>query len=303
VNSEGDALGSELAFRALLAKLGKKGIIVNDDPVPEEYRFLPGAAGIRLFDDARGAAFQCLVTLDCSDAQRAGRVCSLNTQGRPTLNIDHHVSNLMFADTNWVEPDFSSCCELIYRLYKALDVPFDRESALNLYAGIMTDTGSFRFPNTSAGTHSAVADLMRFPLGVSALYRRIYESVPYEDIRFLASVYPSIKRDAGGKVVWFEIKEAAIRRARLSCDLSERVLSFGRSIRGVEVVALFKEIGGEKPRVRVNLRSQGGVDVNAVASLFGGGGHRTASGATVPGTLKAVSRKVLAVIRARARST
>jgi bifunctional oligoribonuclease and PAP phosphatase NrnA len=298
VHSEGDALGSELAFRALLAKLGKKCVIVNDDPVPLEYRFLPGAAGIRLFAHARDVAFSCLVTLDCSDAARAGRVCSLNTRGMPTLNIDHHVSNQRFADVNWVEPSLSSCCELIYILYKTMRVPFDRATALHLYTGIMTDTGSFRFPNTSAHTHCAVAELMRFGLDVNAIHRRIYESIPYGDIRFLSTIYPSLKRTARGQVVWFEIGAEAIRRARLSCDLTERVLGFGRSIQGVKVVALFKEIGGVR-RVRVNLRSQGDVDVNAIASCFGGGGHRTASGATVQGTLRSVSRMVLKEIRKR----
>lgn len=277
--------------------MGKKAVIVHDDAIPAEYRFLPGAAGIRPFAAARRVSFGCLVTVDCSDGGRTGRVYALKTAAHPTLNIDHHVSNQYFADVNWVEPRLSSSSEQIFLLYKAMGIPFDRDSSLNLYTGIMTDTGSFRYSNTSADTHRAAAELMRYQIDTSGIYRRVYENMPYGDIRFLAAVYAKLKRSQGGEIIWFEIDAKTIRRARINCDLTERVLGFGRLVEGAEVVVLFREYDDGSARVRVNFRSQGKADVNAIATFFGGGGHRTASGATVPGTLKAVSRAVLGRIR------
>lgn len=299
VNVEGDALGSELAFLGLLRKFGKRGIIVNDEGVPPEYRFLPGAERIIPYADARRVRFDCCCVLDCSDASRTGRVWSLVGGSVPVLNIDHHVSNRRFARVNWIEPGFSSCSEQIFTLYKTMRLALDRAAAVNLYTGIMTDTGSFRFSNTSARTHLAVGEIMRFPLDPSDIYRRMYESVPYEDIRFLISVHGTLKSTAGGRIVWFEIGSHPGRAARNGWDLTEKILSFGRSIRGVQVVLLFRQTKSHPPQVRVNFRSSGVVDVNAVAACFGGGGHPTASGATVAGTLASVERRVVREVRKR----
>jgi phosphoesterase RecJ-like protein len=130
----------------------------------------------------------------------------------------------------------------------------------------------------------------------------MYESVPYEDMKFLISVHATLKSAAGGRVVWFEIPPDQGRPDRTGWDLTEKILSFGRSIRGVEAVLLFRQTCLNPPQVRVNLRSSGALDVNAVAACFGGGGHPTASGATVSGTLGPVERRVIGEIRRRIRS-
>ena len=116
-------------------------------------------------------------------------------------------------------------------------------------------------------------------------------------MKLLADILPNMKRLAKGKIVWFQIRHDMLKHKKLSFDLSEHVLSFGRTIKGAEVVVLFKENLGVKDEIRINLRSNGAVDVNKVAKCFGGGGHKTASGATVHGKIDAVRRKVLAKIR------
>lgn len=297
-NMEGDALGSELAFYGILKKLGKKATIVNEDALPYGYEFLPNTDKIIKYkDNLKEIKFDCFVALDCSDLNRTGEVYRLNSQQKPILNIDHHISNQKFGDINWVEPHASSCSEMIYKLYKALRLPLDRDTAILLYTGILTDTGSFRYSNATSFTHKAISELLKFHLDIPQIYKSIYENIPFADMKLLTRILPGIKQEAKGRVVWFQVKRDMLRNKKLSFDLSEHVLSFGRAIKDVEVVVLFKENLGVKNEIRVNFRSQGNVDVNKIAQFFGGGGHKTASGATVRGKIDNVRKRVLAKIK------
>ncbi|MFC1804974.1 bifunctional oligoribonuclease/PAP phosphatase NrnA [Candidatus Omnitrophota bacterium] len=297
-NLEADALGSELAFYRLLKGMGKSVAMVNADETPEVYKYLPGAGRIKKFNPrAKYLKADCFAALDCSDLSRCAGVLALS-RGKKILNIDHHISNRRFGDVNWVDPHASSCAEMIYRLYKKMRRPMKRDAAMAIYSGILTDTGSFRYTNTSAATHKIAGELMEFGLDANRIYKQIYSNIPYQDLKLLLKVLPSMKLLASGKLVWFAMKRGIFRQLKdPSFDLGENVLSFGRSIKGVEVVALFKENMGPHRDVRVNLRSQGKFDVNKIARYFGGGGHKTASGCTIKGNIDSVSKRVLAKIK------
>jgi phosphoesterase RecJ-like protein len=300
-NPEGDALGAQLAFHSLLKKLGKSAVIINEDRVPDGYQFLPGVKHIEQNTgnkrNLKRINFDCLAVLDCSDLQRTGEVYKINTKNKHILNIDHHISNNKFGDVNWIEPYSSSASEMVYKLYKKMGVLFDKDSATCLYVGILTDTGSFRYSNTSSFTHKAVSQLLRFGLNIPQIYKNIYENIPFEDMKLLGKVLPNMRREAKGKVVWFQVEKETLTNKKLSFDFTEHILSFGRAIKDVQVVVLFKENLGLKDEIRVNFRSQGKVDVNKIAQLFGGGGHKTASGATVKGKINQVRIRVLAEIK------
>jgi len=292
---EGDALGSELALYRLLKKIGKQAVIINQDPIPQEYYFLPERERIKLYKDAHPPHFDCLVVLDCSDLSRTGETHKLN-KDKPVINIDHHISNNGFGDFKWVWPQASSASEMVYLLYKEFGAGFDKESALFLYVGIMTDTGSFRYSNTSAFTHKVAEELMRFGLDPRKIYKFIYENVGFSDMRLLIRILDGISRSRDGRVCWVEIPAKLLRRNKVCFDLSEQILSFMRAIKDTQVAAIFKENLGVKDEVRFNLRSNGSVDVNKVARFFGGGGHKTASGCTVRGKIGDIRRKVIAKI-------
>ena len=295
---EGDAVGSELAFARLLKKLGKIVTIVNEDDVPYEYGFLPGVSSIKKFSrNITGLRFDCLVFLDCSEAKRAGEVSRISTGKKIILNIDHHISNRKFGQLNWVEPYSSSASEMIYKLYKKMRIPLDRESAVSLYTGILTDTGSFRYSNTTSSTHQAVSELIKYGLDIPRIYKNIYENIPFGEIKLLNKVLSRMQREAKGKIIWFQIAQKILKNKALSFDLAEQVLSFARSVKDAEAVVLFRENPGVKGEIRVNFRSQGKVDVNKIASYFGGGGHKTASGCTIRGKISQVRKKVLSRIR------
>ncbi len=294
-NMEGDALGSELAFYRLVRSLKKRATLINDDAIPYGYDFLPMVSRIRKFKRGmKGVTFDAFVALDCSDLKRAGEVHTLNDAGKPVLNIDHHISNARFGQVNWVEPRASSCTEIVFDLYKAMRVPIDRDTAMLLYVGIATDTGYFRYPNTTAKAHAVTAELLKHHLDTAAIYKNLNENIPFEDMMLLAKILPTMQRRMQGKVVWYELRKKSLAvREKLSFDLSEHILTFARAIRGVEVAVLFKENFTRRNEVRVNLRSKGCVDVNKIASFFGGGGHRTASGCTIKGSLVQVKKQVL----------
>lgn len=295
---EGDALGSELAFYNLLKALGKDAVIVNDDDSPCEYNFLPGIETIKKFsDNLKDIDFDVFVILDCSDLKRCGRVSKINKENKLILNIDHHISNEKFADVNWVEPFASSCSEVIYKLFKKLHLPFNYDTAVSLYVGIFTDTGGFHYVNTSSLTHKAVAELLKYNLDVCGVYKNLYENKSFEDMKLLSKMLMRIRRDNSGRIAWFQLKETDLRNRDMSFDLSERLLSFARAIKDVEVAVLFREISGKKSEVRVNLRSQGKIDVNRIANFFGGGGHKNASGCTISGKIADVRRKMLKTIK------
>jgi len=297
-NLEGDALGSELAFHRLIKALGKQARVVNEDNLSPIYKFLPGIGKIRKFkENMITAKFDCFVLLDCADLKRCGRVFKMNRSNNPILNIDHHISNEKFGKVNWVESGYSSCCEMIYRLYKELHIPLDKDTALLLYVGMLTDTGSFRYSNTTSITHKIVAELLSFNLDVAGIYKKVYQNLAFEDMQLLLAILPTMRHLCKGELVWFEINKDLLKKRTISFDLTEQILTLARTINDVEVIVLFKEALGKKKEVRVNFRSQGKVDVNKVARFFGGGGHKTASGATVKGSLEEIRRKVLAKIK------
>ncbi len=299
---EGDALGSELAFYRLLKRLGKQAVIVNEDNTPLEYAFLPGIKKIKRFKDGlKKFSFDCFATLDCSDLSRCGRVAGLSSPGKQVLNIDHHISNSIFAQVNWVEPHSSSASEMVYGLFKEMRVSLDKETAMLLYVGILTDTGSFHYSNTSPATHRAAAELLSLGLNVAGVYKKAYSNVPFCQMKILGDILSTMKRDRSGKVVWLHLKHDFQESESSAFDLSEYLLSLMRSVKGVEVAVLFREGFKKRGEVRVNLRSEGRVDVNRVARSFCGGGHRTASGCTIKGKGEEVVRRVLKTIRESSR--
>lgn len=291
INPEADGIGAELSFLELLRKLGKDGFIINESKVPAECEFLPGAAYIQPVSK-KIKDFDCAVFLDCSEGSRAGKVREI-AQKKTTLNIDHHISNVYFADVNWVEAKASCTCEMVYRLCRRFNVPLDSDMALALYAGIVVDTGNFRYNNTTAFCHRIAADLIKRNCSPAKVYNKLFENSPFQDIKLLGRIAQAIERDATGKIVWAGISGPALKHKFPSIDLAELVLSLLRSIKGIELAMVFKQVRGRKNQVRINFRSQNNFDCNYLASRFGGGGHKNASGATIQGSFDSVKHKVI----------
>ena len=321
INPEADAIGSELAFSRLLKKLNKEGCIINESKIPEECKFLPGIDTIKIFprksgefndstsrfdklatlskvegltiNPERSRRIDCMVFLDCSELSRAGRTGELLSPEKNSLNIDHHISNTRFTKVNWVIPDASSTCEMVYRLYRELKVEIDADAALMLYSGMMVDTGSFRYNNASAKSYRVAASLIEKGVSPRFVYNRLFENSKFADIKLLSEVLSTIRHDARGRIAWANISRKILKSKFASIDLAETALSIMRAIAGVELAIIFKEVKDQKGKIRLNFRSQSKFDCNRLACGFGGGGHKNASGATVSGDLIEIKNKVI----------
>jgi phosphoesterase RecJ-like protein len=292
VNPEGDSLCSQLAMKELLGILGKTAYIVNHDKVPEHYKFLPGADGIST-DTARPADFDAVLVLDCPTMKRIGGVGKMIPKGAVIINIDHHISSEKFGDVNWVDPNASSTGEMVYRLFRELDVPLTREVALCLYIAILTDTGNFNYDNTSRLTHEIAGELLGYGLDPAMVSESVYERRTLEDIRFLGLVLSTLKVNRAGDVAWLEMTREMVDKTGADMSKSEGFINYARSIGGVKIAILFKEDMADRSRVSVSFRSKSGIDVNGIAAYFGGGGHTKASGCSLTGTLAEVEARVL----------
>ncbi|MFH1655122.1 MAG: bifunctional oligoribonuclease/PAP phosphatase NrnA [Candidatus Omnitrophota bacterium] len=290
INLEGDALGAELALARLLKKMGKKVSVVNADKSPKTYDFLPGVKSI-INSKKRIPDYDVLIAVDCCDERRLGSVSKLIKKDKITINIDHHKSNNRFGDVNWVMPEVSSAAELVYHMFKKLNYRLDRMSALLLYVGILTDTGSFRYSNTNAGTHRIVAELLSKNLSANKIYQKIYEANPLAQMKLVTSILNSFQTDNSNKIAWVKIESDELRRLNSRVDIADNIFDFLRSIKGVEVAMIFKQINSRL--TKVNLRSRGRIDVARLAGSFGGGGHRAASGCSIEKGIKQSEQLVL----------
>lgn len=296
VNVEGDALGSQLAMKELLIGMGKDAFILDSDPVPGHYKFLPKAAEVSSKLNKAGD-FDTAIVLDCPTLNRTGKVKDvIAAKGVPVINIDHHVSNENFGDINWVEPNASSAGEMVFKLFKETGVAMTKEVALSLYIAILTDTGSFNYDNTSKVTHEIAGELLGYGLDPALVSESVYERRTVEDINLLGLVLATIRVNKKGTVAHLEVTKAMLNKTGADLAKSEGLINFARSIEGVKVAILFKEGQKEKNKINISFRSKGNgntVDVNKIAAVFGGGGHKRASGCIVAGSLKDVKKKVL----------
>jgi phosphoesterase RecJ-like protein len=294
-NPEGDAIGSILALGWGLRKLGKKVTVFNSDPVPETLAFLPGAREI-VRRAPKNDRFDAAFALDCGDRKRLGETFPDAERIGRLINVDHHGSNTRFGDVNWVDPGASSAAEMVFDLLREMSVRINLPIAENVYAGILTDTGSFHYSNTTAKTFAVARECILAGVEPWKISEKVYENQPIARLRLLPLVLKTLKLEEEGRVSLVVVTRQMLARAGASPALTEDFINFPRSVKGTEVALLFREVGPKK--YRVSLRSRGKVDVSRISRVFQGGGHPNAAGCTVAGPLAEVRAKVLKQVRA-----
>jgi len=303
VNADGDGAGSEAALGAWLAARGKDVRIANPTAFPDVYRYLV-PAGVALYDPgegrsaAAGEGADLVAVLDTSEGRRIGRISGL-LDGRTVVVVDHHPpgENGIRAQAALQDPAACATGELIFDLLSVAqgDAPWDEGIAQALYAAIVTDTGSFRFSNTTPRAHAIAAELLRRGVDPEAEYRRLYGRVPYRRIQLLRDVLGRLEVDAELPIAWISIPRSVMAEHAAASEDMEGLIDYARDIERTEVALLFRETveGGTK----VSLRSNGAVDVNAIARQFGGGGHVKASGILMGVALESARAQVLEATR------
>lgn len=292
VSPDGDAIGSACALRLALMALGKRVQAVCDEDVPRIYRFLEGAEDIIKPNDARITS--AAIAVDCADEGRMGAAGEIFAQAKHTANIDHHVTNTMFAQHNAVEANAAAAAEVVKKLIEQLDVDFGADIATCLFCGLVTDTGNFAYSNTTPDTLFAAGELLQRGADNALINRAVYRSAPVSKRRMLGLGLIKAEYLHSGKVAVCKLTRADFDRFNARDEDCEGIIDNLRDVENVEIAMLIRE---KEPNVyKVSMRAKEYANVCAVAERYGGGGHRLAAGCTVRGELDALAAELTAAL-------
>ncbi len=290
IKPDGDGVGSSLGLCWLLRSLGKQAEVIVHGDVPIAYRSLPGADEIRDIKVIDGD-YDAVFVIECSDLSRPG-IAGLETQF--TVNIDHHATSEHFGTINWIDSTASAVGEMIYNLCKAIGGRISKDIAECVYMALVTDTGSFHFPNTSDRTLKVASELIKAGAKPAKIGEAVYNNYPWSRIELMRQVLATVKRDASGRI-------ASMRQTLEMNELSGAVdgdnngfVNIPLAARDVVAAIYMREIGPDK--FRASLRSKGTINVAQVAEKFGGGGHKNASGLSIDGNWDEKESEIVAAL-------
>lgn len=292
VAPDGDTVGASVALKLALDSLGKNAALFCDDPIPGAYGFMTrfGMHSATLPD----MPFHLAIAVDCADRKRLGRCSAILDRAADSANIDHHYSNVGYADYNYIDAEASSCSEIMVDFIRALGVSIGEEIATCLYAGIAYDTGNFAYSNTSSGALCKAAYLLERGVNVVRVVNALFKSRTLANMRILktcidnASFYPSLVLTS------LTLEEMARYHAQPSdCD---SIVDFMRDLEGIEIAAFVREM--QEGKYKISLRSKYYADVAKVAGTYGGGGHIMASGCVAFGTQQDVLEALMPKLQA-----
>ena len=292
-NPDGDALGSAIALQRLIRKLGKEAKVVVRDGFASPLMNIPGANEVTISDSLPAdypKAYDALFAMECPEVHRTG----YDVLPGPVVNIDHHLGNEMYGEINFLDIEAPSVGEMVLQLNRHhLKLPLDKETATAMYVSLATDTGFFRYHNTTLRTFQAAEELVRAGAVPGDVSLWINESNTRGSIKLLGLCLTTLELHAGGKVATTELPRRFFAEAGAAPEDTEGIVNYGRSIDGVLVSALLKEADSS---TRVSLRAKPGVDVQQIAAMFGGGGHKAASGCTIPLPLAEAKKKLIPLL-------
>jgi phosphoesterase RecJ-like protein len=294
VRPDGDCIGSQLGLALALRNEGKKITCWNEDLVPGKLAFLDTDGLVQ--KPRPGQKFDCVMAVDCASYERLGKVGACIGKRKLLVNIDHHASNTRYGDLNWISALEPSSGEIIYRLLKAANWPITQPIADCLFTAVSTDTGSFQYPSTRPSTYHIAGELVKRGADLAKICDEVYQSYPLSRARLLQHVFNHFRLVHDNQIAYFWLKKSDYVRTGANLDDSEGLIDHIRAIEPVVVACLFEEMGPGLTRISLRSKSEA-VNVNEIAAQFGGGGHRAAAGARVPGPPMSVQHRVLAAVK------
>lgn len=272
---DGDSLGSALALMQGLNKLNKEVYILSKEKAPESFSFLPCSEEIDGLKHEVINETQCVIVLDCGDVKRINANLDFENRKYTLINIDHHMSNELYADLNYVDTNAAAVSEIVYQMLKIIGINITKDMAVCLYTSLITDTGAFKYSSTTSVTHAIAGDLVNTGIDFSEIHRIIYENKNFERIKFFGKAIEKMEL-VGDKICVITITKDMLLQNGNAKDIdTSDIIAFAMQIDTVEVALLIKET---EAGIKASLRSKSKVDVRKIAEKFGGGGHIKASG-------------------------
>ncbi len=298
ISPDGDCLSSMIGLGLLLRELGKEVEMINVDGIPDRYHSLPKK---NLINTSFSNTFtpEIAIVLDSGALDRVGSVKEVISNCPILINIDHHL-NSAFGTHNWVDLEASSVAEMICDLHHFLEYPINKERAHILYSGILTDTGGFKFSNVTPHTYEVCAHLLQQGIESHIIYEDLFLKHSLASMELLALVLETLELRHNEKIAsMYLIRDMYVRTNTTILD-TEGFINYATSIKGVEIALFFIEDHNiENDFVKVSLRAKGLINVNEVASLYGGGGHPNASGCTIKDDIFTIKHKIIEECRHR----
>jgi bifunctional oligoribonuclease and PAP phosphatase NrnA len=272
---DGDAYGSSLGLALTLRAAGKDVSVVNADGLGPAFAFLPGSSTLIATPTTAPEADRLIIAVDCADQKRLGSVFE-KWHRAPDVNIDHHVSNPGYARVNVIDPESPATAQVLFEIITTLKWPLTPDVAANLYVGLMTDTGCFRYRQTTARTFTIAAGLVEAGADATDLAESCYQNFRPERLLLTREVLNALHFANRERISWFYLTSEMYARSGATPDESEGLIEYLQGVRTVEVAFILEQM--PDGLTRASLRSRGTVDVQKICATFGGGGHRLAAG-------------------------
>lgn len=294
---DGDAIGSLLGMGNILQEMGKTVALAIDGGVPESFAFLPGAETV--LDDLSRGKWDLMISLDASDEERTGNVGAYGRQHCKTvINLDHHVTNTLFGDIKLVDSQAVAAAEVVFRWLQWMEIPINADAAIPLLTGLVTDTLGFRISSVTANTLAIAQDLMNAGASLSEITERALDIRSFSLVNLWKEALQTVTLKDG--VIAAEITLDDYARSGTSSETDVGLAGFLIRVNEARISAVFREV--EDGDITLSFRSKPGYDVGQVAFELGGGGHKQASGATIPGPMETAKDRVLPLLEEAARN-
>ncbi len=294
---DGDAIGSIMALGQVLKDLGKDVLVMNHDGVPENYLFLQGKDMVLTPASVSAPVeVEVVVALDSAEKSRIGEPVWDCLKGyERVINMDHHISNPGYGDWNFVDADAPAAGQIVYDLIECMGWPLDEVARDALWVAIVTDTGSFKYPSTTARTFEVAARLVEAGVRVGDIAEKVYDSYPVRRLKLLRELLGEMKLTGDGQVASWRLRREVVERLGILPSDTEGLIDAIRSVDTVRVAIFFEEMQDGKVRISVRSKS-GGPDVSAICGQFGGGGHMRAAGARMTGPMDEAAEQFLKAV-------
>lgn len=287
VSPDGDTTGSSLALSMAIEKLGKS-VKVCFEKYPAKFNFLKGLQNVISSDEVNIKDFDLAIAVDTPSFDRL----SFNDfKGIKVITIDHHITNTKYGDLNYVNEWAAATAESIYQFIQQMDVDIDKDMAECLYVGIATDTGGFKYSNTTAITHQVAGDLVNRNIDVAKISQTVFDLKSIKEIRLLSKALNNIELYKDGEIAIISISNSEMNELGVTSEQTDAVVNYARDIEGVRIGIMMREDAINK--TKASFRANDDTDVSEIAVKFGGGGHKKAAGCTINKSLSEAKKELL----------